>query len=455
MEALPDDALLEVMQYLDIADLLACRLVCRRLGSLALLPELWRHHSIDIDDVYPDDGEIPRYSICAVLRLAPCLRSWHVCLPEKYHTMFATTRCAVNKLTLWMRQVDGKGALQASLLIRNQEALGRLRRLSLGLGNAVVYYCVKDTADAYELLGTVASTSRLEELSITGFQRYPQSTLAGLDRSFLGASLKSFEHDPRRPDAEPFCQFILSTHASTLESIDLDEHAQTSTSTATLLAGMPNLRSLRCGMMPGLEAVAGCELLRDLDLCVAYDGEARAAAEFLRRATQLVKLTLRYDESKATMVPAPSPDMDFLLALAATGRSHLEELEIYVDIWEHHYFPQQQALLKALPRLPALKLLNVEARTEDDILLGITPANAPSLRTLQVFRMDLECSHDALHRDAVQKCLSLNPELKLITYAPIYCYRDDRCAWCLLGCHQEMRDDSDPERVDYVTIPRI
>ncbi|XP_052124039.1 uncharacterized protein LOC113211242 isoform X1 [Frankliniella occidentalis] len=453
MELLPDNVLLEVMQCLDLADLLACRLVCRRLGALAMLPEAWRHQSLDlvcIDDGYGLNG--PRHNECAVLQLAPCLREWELIIPlEKFHTLYTTTRCAVHTLTFCVEEMSGKDALQVSLLIRNQAALGRLRRLSIG---SHVWRSTMDAEDAAVLLGTVAATtSCLEELQLLGFDCYPPSTLAGLHRSFPGASLKSFEHDLEEcPEAEPFCEFILSTHATTLESVKLGCYYFTSTSTAALLAGIPNLRSLQCGMMPGLEAVAGCEQLRDLELCVAYDGEALAAAEFLRRATQLVKVTLDYDE----VGMAPSLDVDFVLALTATEHSRLEALSIKTR--DGGPFPQQQSLLKALPHLPALKHLEVHAEATDELLLGSTPATAPALRTLKVSRIDVKCAHDALHRDAVQKLMSLNPDLKFFTYKLSYCYTDDRCAWCSLGCHQEMRDDSGPPPkycANYATIPRL
>ncbi|XP_052124042.1 uncharacterized protein LOC113211243 [Frankliniella occidentalis] len=447
MELLPDDALLEVMKYLKIEDLLACRLVCRRLGALAMLPELWRHQRFKL--VCGD--ETPRYNECSVLRLAPCLRAWHVNVPlEKFHTLYSTTRCAVNKLTLSLNNVSGKDALQASLVIRNQAALGRLRRLSLG---PCSWKSVLDDVEAAVLLGTVASTPGLEELKIEGFLSFAPSLLDGLHRSFPGASLKSFEHHPQSPDEEPFCDLILSTHAATLESVSLGYYPLISTSASTLLAGMPHLRRLRCGMMPGLEAVAGCEQLRLLHLCVAYDGEALATAEFLRRATQLLKVRLQ-------CVPyvgmAPSSDMDFVLALAATGRSHLEDLSINVEDWHQDHIPQQQqSLLKALPRLPALKHLEVHGEANDELLLGITPANAPALRTLNVFTISsVECAHDALHRGAVQKLLSLNPELEFSTYVQSYCSTGGRCAWCSLGCHQEMRDDTLCDNADWFTIPR-
>ncbi|XP_052124040.1 uncharacterized protein LOC113211242 isoform X2 [Frankliniella occidentalis] len=453
MELLPDDVLLEVMQYLKIEDLLACRLVCRRLGALAMFPEVWRHQRFEL--VWFDDT--PRYKQCSVLRLAPCLRAWRVRFPlEKFHTLYTTTRCAVNKLTLSLNNVSEKDALQASLVIRNQAALGRLRRLSLG---PCMWESVNHVEGTSVLLGTVASTPRLEELKIKGFRCFAPSILAGLHRSFPGASLKSFEHDPRTPEEELFCDFILTMHAATLESVNLGCFPLTSTSTATFLTGMPNLRRLQCGLMPGLEAVAGCEQLRDLDLYVEYDGEACAGAEFLRRATQLVKVTLEYEPEIGV---ASSPDMDFVLALAATGRSCLEELSLDFED-SHHHLPEQQSLLKALPHLPALKHLEFGGPATDELLLGITPSNAPALRTLNVFTIHVDCAHDALHRGAVQKLLSLNPELKFSTYVQSYCYKGDRCAWCSLGCHQEMMQDvpvlppefPEYDDTDWVVIPRL
>lgn len=72
LDQLPDDVLVHAMQYLDPADLLACRLVCKRIGDVALHREVWRHRQ------YRHLGAFgPRVKECAcpVLLLAPCLHT--------------------------------------------------------------------------------------------------------------------------------------------------------------------------------------------------------------------------------------------------------------------------------------------------------------------------------------------------------------------------------------------
>lgn len=74
MEHLPDDVLAMVMQYVGVEDLLACRLVSKRIGGLALHPDAWRRRRLgfssaaDFDTNFDDNR-----CLCPVLRLAPCV----------------------------------------------------------------------------------------------------------------------------------------------------------------------------------------------------------------------------------------------------------------------------------------------------------------------------------------------------------------------------------------------
>ncbi|XP_052133036.1 uncharacterized protein LOC127752257, partial [Frankliniella occidentalis] len=368
MERLPNEVLLEVMMYLSVEDLFACRLVSKRLAALAMHPYLWRREWRYVSShVYNRS----RCYACPALRLAPCLTDVSVEVPSARNTpLYKETRCAVSSLSVGLKEGAAGAALEAALVIRNQEALGRMTSLHLFMDSDV------DASQAAVLLETVALVSGLKKLTV--FNSFPLSEppINGVYGLWPRSSLTHFSSE-LSPESEVFCNFVLAAHAATLEDVSLYEG--TSTSTAALLAGMPKLRELECCALPGMEAVAACESLRELTLHITSDTERlelRAAAAFLGGATQLLGVVLEYDEG-AGSAPA-TLDMDLILALAATGRSRVETLDIYTDPQDDdddNFCPHARSLLQALPHLPALRALSVGC-VPDALLLGITPRTA-------------------------------------------------------------------------------
>ncbi|KAE8747622.1 hypothetical protein FOCC_FOCC005601, partial [Frankliniella occidentalis] len=113
LDRLPEDVLLSVMMYMDVPSLLRCRLVCRRLGTLALHPDVWRHREcVDSDPWF-----------CAALRLAPRLYEMHVNLPlpEALRRLVLETACPVTCLVVVLGDdEDDSYVAQAAQLIRHQ-----------------------------------------------------------------------------------------------------------------------------------------------------------------------------------------------------------------------------------------------------------------------------------------------------------------------------------------------
>lgn len=87
-----DDSLIAVMQYLDVEDLIACRLVCKRISGLAAHPDVWRHRTLSYANPL----------VCQVLGLAPCLDILYVELltSECRESAYTSTRCAVEERKL-------------------------------------------------------------------------------------------------------------------------------------------------------------------------------------------------------------------------------------------------------------------------------------------------------------------------------------------------------------------
>ncbi|XP_052133089.1 uncharacterized protein LOC127748602 [Frankliniella occidentalis] len=471
---LPDDVLLMVMGYLDVEDLLACRLVCKRFGALAVHPDAWRRQVLSCC------AGAPTFS--TALRFAPCLASLKISLPcwRDEMRLYRVTKCAVSKLELWVGEEDTPDCLeQAGYIIRNQEALGRLKELS------VLLPLFKDMAVDVDglvfraLLRVVACTSGLEVLTVNMFDGVNTIPAPNVGRRAPRSSLKTFRCH-LKPQLVPFCEVVLAVHAHTLETVDFDfegdfrfptpEALPSVTTLASVLAGMPKLSSLHgCPLLSGLEAVAACESLKEVSLFVgsgAGPAAVQGAADFLRRCKQLREVTLTYSDEACVDNVA----VDLVLALVSSGPSLVETLAIVVEEIELELpLPQMEPLSRALPRMPALRELVVRGLS-DEVLVAITPHTSPTLRNLYVYPANLEsasCAHHYLHLGSVANLLSKNPLLKLHVLTVYYCDPEyNPCTFCeIIDCHRKLwasedaklKEDEDPttEPDIWITIPRL
>lgn len=441
MDALSDNVLVMVLQLVDMQDLLTCRLVSKRLGALAVLPGVWEHRVL-----VPGDR-----LVCPVLRLAPCLATMYVLLPQvkRCHMAYAATRCAVRELKLIVGPVTG--CVHAAAVVCRQEALGRLECVDVIFGT---------DENVSELLATIASTPGLQRVELATHPLLEfilrATTDAVLHSTAVTPSLKRFDC-VLVPDSEPYVNFILARHAATLESVELGPCplSMTLTATAPLLATMPNLRELGCCCLPGLEeaVVAASTSLRVLNLYIRTEREhlpdSARAKKLLTLAKHLREVSLEYTPA----ITRPSDvGANLVLALAASG-APVEKLSItndHVDDGEEmmleEHFPQMALLLCVLPRLRTLRHLQVGAGGEY-VLMGITPTTAPALRQVDVHLSEGVCAHAWLHEDMVRTVMSENSalHLKVVKPSTVYCGHESCEEACVLDCHKILCDRTQPE----------
>ncbi|XP_026274039.2 uncharacterized protein LOC113203514 [Frankliniella occidentalis] len=429
LRQLPAEILMLVMQHLSVDDLLACRLVCRRLGSLVLQPEVWCRRQLGDD----------KPCLCAVLCLAPCLDK--VVFSNKVHTKaFTMTRCAVRHLTLHIKK--GTECAQACVAVLKQELLGRLRSVELEVWHSPEDVAPLDSGEA--LLKTLVScSSGLESLDLHDGLPRPY-TMRPVLHGPLRSSLTYFRCEISEA-SETFVNTVLAGHAASLEEVHLGS-GDCKKDTFQLFVGVPNLRSLTCLMFPGMQVLASCQKLRDVSFYAddrIPEPVVRGAAKFFRLARKLRSVSVEFCYSEGDR----RRFMELLEALCSSGES-LEQLSVVCP-------PNLPPLLRALPRLPALQLLGVLVTTLIDplpdgqekerhkFLVGITPATAPSLRRLELSTNDtLGCLHEWLHRDAVARVLTANPSLHIHVWGTHGCnflrWRRQRyCEACAMGCHRE------------------
>ncbi|XP_026285045.1 uncharacterized protein LOC113211025 [Frankliniella occidentalis] len=421
LPVLPADVLVAVMQFLPVKDVLACRLVCKELADLALCGDVWRHRQLA--------GDHSRAS--AVLRLAPRLDE--VFVHRRTLLAMTTTKCAVSKLTLladlsWFycsARHDARFPLYAEA-VRNQEALGRLRQLTLRSDMRLMNQ-KKIKADV--LVSALATCSGLKKLTIDTVElQTDKPVTAGPIRP----SLEFFRCRATDDNSVSFVNTMLAGHGATLEEVDIISSGPlwfkkpvdwADASPAHLLAAMPNLRTLRCDMtMPGLEAVAACTTLRALWLgaCESEWGDGVAAiegaSELLRRADQLREVGL--DRRCEAFSLSPDVGRTLLEALASSGKSQVERLSLVA-------FLDVRPLLSALPSLPALRTLAVVNTDFLEELMEFPPEGIP-------------CIHSWIHSDEVKAALLSNPSLHILLQGRYDCDQED-CESCQRYCHQEIK----------------
>ncbi|XP_026279085.2 uncharacterized protein LOC113206979 isoform X1 [Frankliniella occidentalis] len=403
MDRLPDDALLEVLLWLPPEDLLACRLVCKRLGTLAMHPHVWRRKCCSVSAAS---------CACPVLRLAPCLGLLQVTLPLKNCLHLYTTRCAVSRLDLL---VD-KYMKDAALIIHRQSFLLRLKSVTVTLGQYRVGQYLTFDAGVAILFTTLASTCGLTYLKVRA--EFGSGLSFDMTQSLQSIAVPSsiktfiFEGIVQR-EATHFCSFVLARHAATLETLRI--LCFLSASTTSLLSDLPNLRRLTYAINPGQEAVTSCKLLRILTLSFCSDD--RSVKELFCKAEQLRKVIL-ICHFRPTTVDDVLPET--ILALSST---RVEKLCIYMSVAVGHALSQTYivrraalwalALLSVLPRLPALQELSLDWHT-DELLRGINPTTAPALRILSLHCGAVRpCTPGPAHRDAFKSLFSANPSVKV------------------------------------------
>ncbi|XP_052131008.1 uncharacterized protein LOC127751459 [Frankliniella occidentalis] len=392
MEQLPDDVVLQVLRLVGVDDLFSCRLVCKRLGALALHPAVWRHRRFDGASYkfFIKDG--PK-KMCRLLRLAPRLASMTVSVkstPDHHLALYATTRCAVRRLNL---RVAEAGGVPAALIVRNQEALGQLKIVE-------VTFCTT-WADAAVLLGALASTS-VEKLDVQSFRLMGGLSAGSMHTSVARPSLKYFKC-LLSSKSQPFVDLVLAGHAATLEEVHLgDDDDHITISTGLLPASMPKLRELTCSLLPGMETLAPS--LTNVTLHVTPDMRpgVLGATEMLRRAPKLRVLTLKYRPAARTSAYV-GVDLVEALGLGCSGRSVVEVLDIDNDYENERegeenddgveFLPQLQPLVRTLPLLPSLRHLELSVYVPPDPLVGPQTGAIQSPRAYCSGRMETGLKH--------------------------------------------------------------
>lgn len=380
---LPDDVLVSVMQYLNVEDLLNCRLVCKRLASLSLHWDSWRLRRIG------DENSC----LCAELHLAPCAE--RLVFSNRVHTKaYCATKCAAKELHLRILVPGAQGAtcrrlggltagprygycqFEYALVLRQQLANGRLRSLIL-------------EADACSggdiILQTLMSCNGLESLSVVGF-----ASSKRIQRALPSQASLRFFRCQLDKNMDYFCSHILSSHCDTLERVDLEAceihyiPCEDILKAITILPKLSKLSTLITTVFPGLlECLPACESLKDLLLYVQHHSIERAAQLLRLSSVKVSKLQLALEDECRIHNNATE---DIMLQGLSWPEVRFLVLSNFIDM---------QAVIRALPRLAAL--LNLEVRLNihstqefdvigkiEDLLLGITPSTSPALQTLMV-----------------------------------------------------------------------
>ncbi|XP_026290053.2 uncharacterized protein LOC113214792 [Frankliniella occidentalis] len=430
MDLLPEEVLLEVLQYLDVRDLLACRRVCKRLGALVLVGRVWRHRELRLGSPGVPAASPRERGPLHLLRLAPCLDHLYICAAAGTLRAITTTKCAVASLTLEDRYLGFNSQLYVEM-VRHQEALGRLRRVHLDFRSSANSCRV--------LLDALTTLPRLESLTRSKNCRDRASNYASTAPVPHPSvqSLRKFSWKLTR-DTVPFVHAVLAGHSATLEDVELKVGCSgwtswTDDTVASLLAALPRLHSLRIDYpnIPGLPAVAACGALRKLCVDVGYNS---TVVELLRRAKQLRDVRLMLDWFGL--------GCEVLQALASPALERLELRFCTLPCRNDEVRP----LLRSMATLPALRHLVLDSSLYTslgslplDLLQRINPATAPALRILELKMGRHPCPHTWVHEDAVHPALMANPSLHIqLEFLGAQECEKSNCVVCAMDCHKDV-----------------
>ncbi|XP_034256653.1 uncharacterized protein LOC117654276 [Thrips palmi] len=404
--ALPDDALLAVLAFLQPRQLLKCRPVCRRLRDLCLHPQLWRTVRLD------NDFEGP---LCAALRLAPCLRTLIVVSPFSANLTAAvySTTCVVSELALVLEDESGQAFAVAALHVIS--ALGGLRKLDLDIMYAIA---------SFETDPILRVAFSLKDIRLLTFNSVELSSLPQTVSWPEGRpSVTCLSYQARVDDVDPFMGLVLRTHAATLEEVAISRVL--GELPVALLVNMPRLWSLRCSSQDCVSQLQGLPNLKSLS--VEHDGAwSPGLLDYLRQAPRLQSVTFEGLKAHIDIV-AP------LRALAESPCANaLQSLSLPCKL---EMFELVASTLPQFPSLQTLELLIEDAGPFDSFLRAVSSSTAPCLTELRLAPGG--CPHAFLHGPALLDVLARNPRLHFRILSAVWPYC--ACQWCAWGCHVELR----------------
>lgn len=414
MASLSDDALLRVLGYLSTEELLLVRRVCRQWRDVALHADLWRRRDAD-------DGVARSGVLRAVLGLAPCLDTLSVSSNGalKHCGLLAgTTSCATKTLRVKLCGPHNNVTV-AAFAIRRQAELGRL--IDLG---------VTFTADALQsdgvgdLFGLLVTTEGLERLKVVSMDSpLPVICHSLVPGCLTKPSLKSLFYWTTTSDHDPFVEFLITSHAATLKSISTTLFGLP----ASLLVSVQHLIHLACPLLDNMPQLLLCPNLRSLSLLGRRNEEEeeealKGAEDFFRLATRLEIVRLDNGARYGSL------DVSLVQALAESGQAAAEYLLLGgLSPASNQSCSALDPLSAALPRLPRLSELHLDAVVSNALLQSISATTTPCLTTLEVRAPD-RCTHAWVHGPVVQGLLNRTPRLHFIATNPKQC--PGQCEWC-------------------------
>ncbi|XP_026294304.2 uncharacterized protein LOC113218241 isoform X2 [Frankliniella occidentalis] len=429
MDALNDDELLLVLQYVDKDGLLKCREVCRRLRDLAVHPDVWRSRSILLHEL-----SLP------FLRLAPCAHSLELGnmderildVIESNLVAAARTRCAVAQLVLKVDVDDTLSDILADIIL-NQSMLGRLKKLEVILNGP--------SWPGERLPNAIFAARCLSELSISTFQLTPTGVvIEPYVATLRKLKIRGFMSDTMLETVEN----LLRGHAATLEEVELCLHFFTPDCSfdcgrlVDALIMIPNLQKLICPPLSGFDRLKQCTSLTNFTLFLTDFKHVKSVERFMRNNTQLTyvgincDLRVRNDEC----VEKFDHMLILLSALFESGKSKVSTLQLVVE----ECSTPSPFYEQLIPKLAESKLEYLELKSRLYVselreILTLLPETTPRLTRLGFGLQG--CLHYWLH-DKSFRDMFLHKEFKSVLLDPQTCTLNYKtcCDICKLGCHR-------------------
>ncbi|KAK3931854.1 S-phase kinase-associated protein 2 [Frankliniella fusca] len=396
LDALPNELLLCIFEYLSEEELLRVRVVCRRWRDVALSDALWRSRELVL-------GMGRHFSPCwrLILARAPCVgKVWFSARWALNRFDIDDLQCAILKLDLRdIEELGSEDMKRLSAMVSRQAILDGLRGLRLHVSPQDT---TQDFTEMFKAIGKCAVERLMVRLWDNGLLRCSPEALVPR----CPGTLKKLSYVAAGVWPDPWLQSLLQHHATSLEKVRLFNPSLRFP--CSLLAECSNLRLLDCPLLPGMDSLLHCRQLKELRLeigrnpgnklsfcsrstedgSLSFSTLLQGAVLFSRAAThlQILRIGVLTDADPDAAMWSVRALRDIVAAIASSGQALLGTLSISSPRDPQGGTAWLGDVLDLLPGLPHLEYL--ELFTSDlppaSVLRALTPASAPALRAMRL-----------------------------------------------------------------------
>lgn len=441
---LPEEILGMVGSYVGMEDIPNIMRASKKFGPMLRHPSTWRHRTVTALAWHGKWGAEPKasefccYSVCSVLRLAPRVKvlEWSPPLlrdpPRDLTRFLRSMKCGIKTLKIVVRPQSHISPVIA--LLTAQSRIGCLERLDI------------EFPYDYGSQTTAVIKAALSVVSLTDFRIVPWKKMCcpcypDLPQPpfKIACRLKRFHCCVCSLPTSPFLDFVTYTCRSTLEDV---QYCRLCAQCLKHVADLPNLRVLKCTIVPGLDRILSHLELHTLKLTATELCDFQMFEDLAKMVRTTPKLKLKclhlrsrewLEDEGCLLLP------NILGAFVENSFDTLEELTVYCRFRQ---FPRVllQTLCGLVSKCEVLKRLDVNGRGDADaVLSAVLKRPHATLRSLTL-SVEQQCIGAWIQSNLLQQVLLVHPGIHVRTHPfnwPVHCTSNGGtpCSLCSDACY--------------------